>query len=95
MSTPVIFIIKIMYYETYQSSVCPNSFKHSGSALGHSASARAPEGKRSGSAPPDNVTSVVETVTIARLAGESLGLGLKFEGGSRASERVRRLFVQE
>ena len=38
--------------------------------------------------------SIVETLQITRLAGENLGLGLKFEGGSRASECVQRLFVQ-
>ena len=38
--------------------------------------------------------SIVETLTITRLAGESLGLGLKFDGGSRASECVKKLFVQ-
>ena len=47
-------------------------------------------------AQPKNVNkeSIVDTVRITRLAGESLGLGLKFEGGSRASERVKRLLVQ-
>ena len=41
-----------------------------------------------------NKDSIVETLKITRLAGESLGLGLKFDGGSRASECVKRIFVQ-
>ena len=41
-----------------------------------------------------NKDSIVETLKITRVAGESLGLGLKFEGGTRASECVKRLFVQ-
>ncbi|XP_014217686.1 uncharacterized protein LOC106646158, partial [Copidosoma floridanum] len=35
-----------------------------------------------------------EEVDIYRLPGERLGFGLKFEGGNKTSERVRRLFVQ-
>lgn len=35
-----------------------------------------------------------EEVEVYRLPGERLGFGLKFEGGNKTSERVRRLFVQ-
>ncbi|XP_066589748.1 uncharacterized protein bbg [Prorops nasuta] len=35
-----------------------------------------------------------EEVEVFRLPGERLGFGLKFEGGNKSSERVRRLFVQ-
>lgn len=35
-----------------------------------------------------------EEVEVFRLPGERLGFGLKFEGGNKTSERVRRLFVQ-
>lgn len=35
-----------------------------------------------------------EMVEVFRLPGERLGFGLKFEGGNKTSERVRRLFVQ-
>ena len=38
--------------------------------------------------------SVEEDITIYRLPGEKLGLGLKFDGGSKADELVNRLFVQ-
>ncbi|XP_058789012.1 uncharacterized protein LOC131662983 [Phymastichus coffea] len=35
-----------------------------------------------------------EEVEVYRLPGERLGFGLKFEGGNKTSERVRRLFIQ-
>lgn len=35
-----------------------------------------------------------EEVIIYRLPGEKLGFGLKFEGGTKSSECVRRLFIQ-
>ncbi|KAK2579467.1 hypothetical protein KPH14_010781 [Odynerus spinipes] len=35
-----------------------------------------------------------EEVEVYRLPGERLGFGLKFEGGNKTTERVRRLFVQ-
>ncbi|KAK0089026.1 hypothetical protein PV325_009647 [Microctonus aethiopoides] len=35
-----------------------------------------------------------EEVEVFRLPGERLGFGLKFEGGNKTSERVKRLFVQ-
>ena len=35
-----------------------------------------------------------EEITIARRPGEKLGFGLRFEGGGRASECVRRLYIQ-
>ncbi|XP_031833536.1 PDZ domain-containing protein big bang isoform X2 [Nomia melanderi] len=35
-----------------------------------------------------------EEVEVFRLPGERLGFGLKFEGGNKTSERVRKLFVQ-
>jgi len=35
-----------------------------------------------------------EEVKVYRLPGERLGFGLKFEGGNKTCERVRRLFVQ-
>ena len=35
-----------------------------------------------------------EELTIVRRPGEKLGFGLRFEGGGRASETVRRLFIQ-
>ena len=35
-----------------------------------------------------------EVVEVYRLPGERLGFGLKFEGGNKTSERVRRLFIQ-
>ena len=41
-----------------------------------------------------NVSSVEEDLVIYRLPGEKLGLGLRFEGGSKAHELVQRLFVQ-
>jgi C-terminal processing protease CtpA/Prc len=31
---------------------------------------------------------------VYRLPGERLGFGLKFEGGTKTQERVRRLFIQ-
>jgi hypothetical protein len=44
--------------------------------------------------PPGPVSSVEEDLVIYRLPGDKLGLGLRFEGGSKASEFVQRLFVQ-
>ena len=35
-----------------------------------------------------------EEVEVFRLPGERLGFGLKFEGGNKTSERVKRLFIQ-
>lgn len=35
-----------------------------------------------------------EEVEVYRLPGERLGFGLKFEGGNKTTEKVRRLFVQ-
>ncbi|XP_021930655.1 uncharacterized protein LOC110835086 [Zootermopsis nevadensis] len=35
-----------------------------------------------------------EDVLVYRLPGERLGFGLKFEGGTSTSEKVRRLFIQ-
>lgn len=37
---------------------------------------------------------VTEEVLVYRLPGERLGFGLKFEGGTKASEFVKRLFIQ-
>ncbi|KAJ8938072.1 hypothetical protein NQ318_014553 [Aromia moschata] len=37
---------------------------------------------------------VAEEVIVYRLPGERLGFGLKFEGGTKASEFVKRLFIQ-
>lgn len=37
---------------------------------------------------------VIEEVLVYRLPGERLGFGLKFEGGTKASEFVKRLFIQ-
>ncbi|KAJ8926811.1 hypothetical protein NQ314_020657 [Rhamnusium bicolor] len=37
---------------------------------------------------------VTEEVIVYRLPGERLGFGLKFEGGTKASEFVKRLFIQ-
>jgi C-terminal processing protease CtpA/Prc len=37
---------------------------------------------------------VEEDLIIYRLPGDKLGLGLRFEGGAKASEVVQRLFVQ-
>lgn len=39
-------------------------------------------------------TAIEEEVTVYRLPGEKLGFGLKFEGGTKSAERVRRLFIQ-
>ena len=41
-----------------------------------------------------SLSSVSEDVCIRRLPEDKLGLGLRFEGGSRTNEAVRRLFVQ-
>jgi hypothetical protein len=49
--------------------------------------------KQSSSATAAHSTAV-ETVTIYRLPNEKLGLGLRFEGGSKASAFVLRLYVQ-
>lgn len=35
-----------------------------------------------------------EEVDVFRLPGERLGFGLKFEGGNKTSEKVRKLFIQ-
>ena len=40
------------------------------------------------------VSSVEEDIIIYKLPGEKLGLGLRFEGGSRANECIRHLYVQ-
>ena len=40
------------------------------------------------------MSSVEEDIIIYKLPGEKLGLGLRFEGGSRANECVRHLYVQ-
>ena len=40
------------------------------------------------------ISSVEEDITIYKLPGEKLGLGLRFDGGARANEYVNRLFVQ-
>ncbi|XP_078049780.1 uncharacterized protein LOC144476557 [Augochlora pura] len=37
---------------------------------------------------------IEEEVEVFRLPGERLGFGLKFEGGNKTAERVRKLFVQ-
>ncbi|XP_057662693.1 uncharacterized protein LOC130897799 [Diorhabda carinulata] len=41
-----------------------------------------------------NIKDVTEEVIVYRLPGERLGFGLKFEGGTKASEYVKRLFIQ-
>ena len=41
-----------------------------------------------------SVSSVEEDLIIYRLPGDKLGLGLRFDGGAKASEFVQRLFVQ-
>ena len=41
-----------------------------------------------------SVSSVEEDLVIYRLPGDKLGLGLRFDGGAKASEYVHRLFVQ-
>lgn len=44
-----------------------------------------------------NITSdqpVTEEVLVYRLPGERLGFGLKFEGGIKTQEKVKRLFIQ-
>uniref|UniRef100_A0A0C9RA28 IL16_0 protein n=2 Tax=Fopius arisanus TaxID=64838 RepID=A0A0C9RA28_9HYME len=50
-------------------------------------------GRTEGSADGDE-GQLDEEVEVYRLPGERLGFGLKFEGGNKTSERVRRLFVQ-
>lgn len=40
------------------------------------------------------IKDVTEEVIIYRLPGERLGFGLKFEGGTKAHEFVKRLFIQ-
>lgn len=37
---------------------------------------------------------IIEEVLVYRLPGERLGFGLKFEGGTKAAEFVKRLFIQ-
>nr|CAI5831505.1 unnamed protein product [Callosobruchus analis] len=37
---------------------------------------------------------ITEEVIVYRLPGEKLGFGLKFEGGTKANEFVKRLFIQ-
>ncbi|XP_011494408.1 PREDICTED: LOW QUALITY PROTEIN: uncharacterized protein LOC105359493 [Ceratosolen solmsi marchali] len=49
-----------------------------------------PAGEDSGSDP----AHPEEEVEVYRLPGERLGFGLKFDGGNKTSERVRRLFIQ-
>lgn len=39
-------------------------------------------------------SEVIEEVLVYRLPGERLGFGLKFEGGAKTTEYVRRLFIQ-
>lgn len=56
-----------------------------------SSSSRKEEGEATRSA---EVGPLEEEVEVYRLPGERLGFGLKFEGGNKTSERVRRLFVQ-
>lgn len=36
----------------------------------------------------------IETVVVYRLPGERLGFGLKFQGGTRSTEKVQKLFIQ-
>ncbi|XP_050313476.1 uncharacterized protein LOC126748354 [Anthonomus grandis grandis] len=40
------------------------------------------------------IKDVAEEVVVYRLPGERLGFGLKFEGGTKANEFVKRLFIQ-
>lgn len=42
---------------------------------------------------PDTTTDI-ESVLVYRLPGERLGFGLKFQGGTKSSEKVQRLFIQ-
>ncbi|CAH0562357.1 unnamed protein product [Brassicogethes aeneus] len=42
----------------------------------------------------ENNKDTTEEVLVYRLPGERLGFGLKFEGGTKASEFVKRLFIQ-
>ncbi|XP_065359611.1 microtubule-associated protein futsch isoform X2 [Calliphora vicina] len=47
----------------------------------------------------NNVKSVdsnpeLETVVVFRLPGERLGFGLKFQGGTRSTEKVQKLYIQ-
>ncbi|XP_076620100.1 PDZ domain-containing protein big bang isoform X1 [Colletes latitarsis] len=60
-------------------------------------------GKKEDEPPPATLTKsqvggvdgpLEEEVEVFRLPGERLGFGLKFEGGNKTTERVRRLFVQ-
>ncbi|XP_072401899.1 uncharacterized protein bbg [Diabrotica undecimpunctata] len=41
-----------------------------------------------------DIKDVTEEVIVYRLPGERLGFGLKFEGGTKATEFVKRLFIQ-
>ncbi|KAL3289675.1 hypothetical protein HHI36_023079 [Cryptolaemus montrouzieri] len=43
---------------------------------------------------PDENEDITEEVLVYRLPGERLGFGLKFEGGTKATEYVKRLFIQ-
>jgi len=40
------------------------------------------------------IRDITEEVVVYRLPGERLGFGLKFEGGTKAHEFVKRLFIQ-
>nr|CAD7429791.1 unnamed protein product [Timema monikensis] len=42
----------------------------------------------------DSWQEIIEEVLVYRLPGERLGFGLKFEGGTKTAEKVRRLFIQ-
>ncbi|CAB0037284.1 unnamed protein product [Trichogramma brassicae] len=64
---------------------------------GTAANANNNNNKNSSVAPPGvNVDPAhpEEEVQVYRLPGERLGFGLKFEGGNKTSEKVRRLFIQ-
>lgn len=42
----------------------------------------------------ESVKDITEEILVYRLPGERLGFGLKFEGGTKAAEYVKRLFIQ-
>ncbi|XP_076261787.1 uncharacterized protein LOC143197314 [Rhynchophorus ferrugineus] len=42
----------------------------------------------------NSLTDITEEITVYRLPGERLGFGLKFEGGTKAHECVKRLYIQ-
>ncbi|KAI8126600.1 PDZ domain-containing protein 2 [Lucilia cuprina] len=42
----------------------------------------------------DSSNAETETVVVFRLPGERLGFGLKFQGGTRSTEKVQKLFIQ-